>query len=40
MLMGPDGESGVVAIGRDGVPHASAHYITPDTYRHFIRCLD
>ena len=40
MLMGPDGESGVVAIGRDGVPHTSANYITPDTYRNFIRCLD
>ena len=40
MLMGPDGEPGVVAIGRDGVPHASANYITPNTYRQFMLCLD
>ena len=38
-LLSSNGNMAVV-IGRDGVPSTGANYITPDTYRHFISCLD
>ena len=39
VVMTSDGEM-AVGIGRDGVPSTGIQYITSDTYRRLIGCLD